>query len=161
MKVALQANPWTRRDLFEAAGHEIVEGAPSTEDEFIDLMRDPKVSECMVGRVSMILGKKNAEMDEGDEQSWKARAVFQGNNIRTKTGADPAVLFREVANAPASFVAARAALASAVLRQLRVSFRDAKQAFLQSVRGKDVTPTWAELPKSWWPDLNAKLIAAE
>ncbi|MGY9074655.1 MAG: C-terminal binding protein [Acidimicrobiales bacterium] len=40
MKVALQANPWTRRDLFEAAGHEIVEGAPTTEDEFIDLMRD-------------------------------------------------------------------------------------------------------------------------
>ena len=53
--------------------------------EFIDLMRDPKVSEAMVGRVFMILGKKNAEMDEGDEQSWKARAVFQGNNIRTKT----------------------------------------------------------------------------
>jgi hypothetical protein len=120
--------------------------------EYSDLMRDNKIDEAMFGRVFMILGKKNAEMDERDEQTWKARAVFQGGNIRTKSGADPADSFREVANAPASIVAARAALATAVLRQLRVSFRDAKQAFLQSVRGKDFTPTWAELPKSWWPD---------
>lgn len=40
MKVALQASPWNRVDLFEAAGFEVVQKPVSTEDEFIDLLRD-------------------------------------------------------------------------------------------------------------------------
>ncbi|MEM7326613.1 MAG: 3-phosphoglycerate dehydrogenase, partial [Actinomycetota bacterium] len=40
MKVALQASPWNRRDLYEEAGFDITEGACTTEDEFIDLLRD-------------------------------------------------------------------------------------------------------------------------
>ena len=116
-----------------------------------DLMRDSKIDEAMFGRVIPILGNKT-EMDDDSQHDWKACAVFQGNNIRTKTGTDLAELFREVANAPASIVATRVALATVVLRKLRVSFRDAKQAFLQSTRGNGFTPTWAELPKSWWPD---------
>ena len=120
--------------------------------ELADLMADRTVNEAMVGRVFCILGKRNAEMTE-EHQSWKARAVFQGNDIRTKSGVDAAQLFQEVANAPASFVASRCTLATAALRRLRVTFRDALQAFLQSrIDGKDRVQTYAELPKSWWPD---------
>lgn len=40
MRVALQASPWNRVDLFEAAGFEVVTGPCRTEDDLIDLMRD-------------------------------------------------------------------------------------------------------------------------
>ncbi|MDA3039781.1 MAG: C-terminal binding protein [Actinomycetota bacterium] len=40
MKVALQASPWNRRDLFEAAGFETIEGPCRTEDDLIDLLRE-------------------------------------------------------------------------------------------------------------------------
>ncbi len=40
MKVALQASPWNRRDLFETAGFDTVEGACRSEDDLIDLLRD-------------------------------------------------------------------------------------------------------------------------
>ena len=40
MKVAVQASPWSRVDMLEAAGFEVVEAPISTEDEFIDLLRD-------------------------------------------------------------------------------------------------------------------------
>ena len=42
----------------------------------------------MIGRIFVILGMKNSEL-EGTarlaETSMKARAMFQGNNVRTKT----------------------------------------------------------------------------
>ncbi len=40
MKIALQANPWGRADLFTEAGFEVTEGLVRTEDEFIDLLKD-------------------------------------------------------------------------------------------------------------------------
>jgi len=40
VKVAVQASPWSRVDLLEAAGFDVVETPISTEDEFIDLLRD-------------------------------------------------------------------------------------------------------------------------
>ena len=40
MKIALQASPYNRADLFEAAGFEVVEGVCRTEDELIGLLRD-------------------------------------------------------------------------------------------------------------------------
>ena len=40
MKVALQASPYNRVDLFEAAGFDVVERRVANTDEFIDLMRD-------------------------------------------------------------------------------------------------------------------------
>lgn len=39
MDIALQASPWNRRDLFEAAGFSVTEGPCQTEDELIDLLR--------------------------------------------------------------------------------------------------------------------------
>ena len=40
MEVALQASPYNRKDLFEAAGFEVTEGVCRTEDELIDLLKD-------------------------------------------------------------------------------------------------------------------------
>ena len=40
---------------------------------------------AIVGRVFIILGCKNSEMPE-EEWRYRARAVFQGNNIQTRTG---------------------------------------------------------------------------
>ena len=116
--------------------------------ELDDLWKNLSVKEAMVGRVFCILGKRIAELTEA-LPTWKARAVFQGNNIRTKSGADAAQLFQEVANAPASFVAARCTLAAAALKGLSVTFRDALQAFLQSrIDGKGRVKIYAELPRS-------------
>lgn len=48
MKVALQASPWNRVDLFEAAGFEVVQEPVKTEDELIDLLRDADGAEIGV-----------------------------------------------------------------------------------------------------------------
>lgn len=40
MKIALQASPWSRADLFKEVGFEVVEGLVKTEDELIDLLKD-------------------------------------------------------------------------------------------------------------------------
>ena len=85
----------------------------------------------MCGRVFGILGNKNDECPI-EEQLLKYRAVFQGSNIRTKTGISAIDLFEEVSNAPASLTAIRCALAAAVLRGLTVTVRDALQAYLQA-----------------------------
>ena len=57
-----------------------------------DLLRDKQISEAMLGRAFTILGIKGEEL--GDElKAWKARIVFQGSNVRTKTGTSAADLF--------------------------------------------------------------------
>ena len=125
----------------------------STVTEFRDLMRDHTQKEIMCGRVFGILGNKHDECDE-DEHEMKFRAVFQGSNIRTKTGVSAIDLLEGVSSAPASFTAIRCGLAAAVLRKLIVSsIRDALQACLQArINTPDRIPTWVELPEDWWPD---------
>lgn len=48
MKVALQASPWNRVDLFEAAGFEVVQEPCRTEDDLIDLLSDADGAEVGV-----------------------------------------------------------------------------------------------------------------
>jgi D-3-phosphoglycerate dehydrogenase / 2-oxoglutarate reductase len=48
MKVALQASPWNRVDLFEAAGFDVVQGPCKTEDDLIDLLTDADGAEVGV-----------------------------------------------------------------------------------------------------------------
>ena len=79
--------------------------------------------------------------------------MFQGSNIRTKTGISAIELFEEVSNAPASFTGIRCGLAAAVLKKLRVSIRDALQAYLQArINQPGRIETWVELPQEYWPD---------
>ena len=114
-------------------------------------MRDTSSADVLVGRVFGILGAKNAEMTE-EPPEYKFRSVFQGNNVHTKSGVSACDLYTEIANAPASFTAARCALAAAALTGKVASFRDALQAFLQArIDTADRVQTWVELPKEWWP----------
>ena len=117
-----------------------------------DLLRTPNVNEAMLGRVFQILGVKGEELGP-DEQTWKARIVFQGSNIRTKSGNDAHDLFDDISNTPASFAAARAGIAVGVLRGFRGTLRDAESAYLQALMDTPArTPTFVELPREWWPD---------
>ena len=82
----------------------------------------------------------------------KFRAVFQGSNVRTKTGTAAVNLYEEVSNNPASFVAIRCALALAILTKLSASVCDALQAYLQApIHDGRRIETWVELPQGWWP----------
>ena len=106
----------------------------------------------MFGRVFYILDIKNEKLGD-DQKVWKARCVFQGSNVRTKTGTSAADLFEETSNAPASFAATRAVLGVAAMRDFNASLRDADTAYLQAVIDSPTrTPTFVELPKEWWPD---------
>jgi hypothetical protein len=123
----------------------------STVMEHSALMRDRSPKDVMVGRVFGILGIKNSELDLKD-QEFKCRAVYDGGNVHTRSGVDARELYEEIANAPASFTAARCAIAAAVLTKKSVSVRDALQAFLQArIDSPGRVQTWVELPKEWWP----------
>ena len=80
-----------------------------------DILHNPDLPEAMFGRVFSILCIKNDELGD-DQKLWKVRCVFEGSNVRTKTGTLAADLFEETSNAPASFAAARAAVGVGVLR---------------------------------------------
>ena len=69
-----------------------------------DLLNHKDIPEAMLGRVFSILGVKNEELGKA-VKAWKARCVFQGSNVRTKTGTSAADLFDETSNAPTSFAA--------------------------------------------------------
>ena len=47
---------------------------------------------------------------------FKCRGVFQGNNVRVKSGRPPHEVFDEISNSPASLVAVRCAMAVAMLK---------------------------------------------
>ena len=118
----------------------------------IDILRNPKIPEAMFGCVFFILGIKNEELGD-DQKVWKARCVFQGSNVRTKTGTSATDLFEETSNAPASFAATRAALGVAAMKCFNASLRDAETAYLQAVIDSPTrTPTFVELPRDWLPD---------
>ena len=117
------------------------------------LLKDPKYPEAMIGRVFGIMGVRSDEVKKSlEDLDMKFRVVFQGSNVRTKTGTSAIDLYDEVSNAPASFTASRVVLGCAAVSHMRVSFRDALQAFLQA---KISTPgrvsTWIELPREWLP----------
>ena len=90
--------------------------------EYKDLMRDPEIHEVMLGRVFGILGEKKSE---DSDASYKYRAVFQGSQVRTKSGVDAVDLYQEVSSSPVSFAAVRCLLAVSILLQLQVSVCDA------------------------------------
>ncbi|CAK0809613.1 unnamed protein product [Prorocentrum cordatum] len=120
------------------------DGARKALEKELHGMRSKQVwgtSDAMLARAFAILGIKGEALGKYAQQ-WKARVVFQGSNIRTKSGVSAADLFEEVANAPAPFAAARAALAAAALAGQGVSLIDTLFRI----------PTHVELPREWWPD---------
>ena len=49
-----------------------------------DLLNHKDIPEAMLGCVFSILGVKKEELGEA-VKAWKARCVFHGSNVRTKT----------------------------------------------------------------------------
>ena len=81
------------------------------------------------------MGRKHDELVSTEreiEAILKARAVVQGSNVRTKSGASPFDIYEQVSNAPETFAAARCAIVATILRMLVVTFRDVEQAYLQA-----------------------------
>ena len=73
--------------------------------ELSEWMRDDACSEVLVGRVFVTLGVKFAEMAKS-ERKFRARAVFQGNNLWSRSGRSVYEIFDEVSNSPSSLTAA-------------------------------------------------------
>ena len=96
-----------------------------------DLLKSPNISEAMLGRAFQILGIKGEELPEGHpERVWKARIVFQGSNVHTKTGTPATELYDEIWNAPATFAAARCGLAVGAMKGFASTLRDTEGAYL-------------------------------
>ena len=118
--------------------------------ELSEWMRDDAYSEVLVGRLFVILGVMFAYMAKS-ERKFRARAVYQGNNIWSRSGQSVYEIFDEVSNSPSSLTAARTAMAVDMMRRMRASFRDASEAYLQALI--DVEPgviNLVELPQSGW-----------
>jgi hypothetical protein len=91
--------------------------------------------------------------EDDPERIWKARIVFQGSNVRTKSGTSATELYEEISNAPASFAAARCGMAVAAMKGFGSTLRDAESAYLQALIDTPTrTPTFIEIPEAWWSD---------
>ena len=119
--------------------------------ELSEWMRDDAYSEVLVGRVFVTLGVKFAEMAKS-ERKFRARAVFQVNNMWSRSERSVYEIFDEVSNSPSSLTAARTAMAVGMLRRMRASYRDASTAYLQALIDVELgVINLVELPRSWWP----------
>ena len=117
--------------------------------EWKDVVRDPNFDEAMCGRLFAIMGKKGDELKADSKKvKYKARGVFAGNAVQTKTGTAAHVLYAEVA----TMASARAVMAAAAVRGWDVTVRDADSPYLQSsILGKNRPTCWVRLPRAWWP----------
>jgi hypothetical protein len=111
----------------------------------------------MVGLLFLIMGQKHAELDTGSDIEdpncpFRARAVFQGSNVRTGDGTPAWMLYQEVGATPSSMASTQLALACGALKGSRATTRDARKAYIQSFIDKPGRPrTWLRLPKALWP----------
>ena len=122
---------------------------PETVREWSDVVRDDSFDEALCGRVFVIMGYKGDETTCG---KYKARGVFAGNNVQTKSGTPAAELYQEISSCPATAASARIVSAIAALRGLDVTARDGESAYTQSsIRGPGRPPCWVRLPRTWWP----------
>eukprot|EP00971_Amphidinium_carterae_P081414 1610790-Amphidinium_carterae.1 len=105
-----------------------------------------------IGRVYAIMGEKHSEVSDPSLREYKARIVFQGNNIRMSNDVSASEVFRDVSNTPANMSIARAAIGAGLSVNMGVSLRDVSQAYLQSYISEEGEPdTWVVLPRAWWP----------
>ena len=101
------------------------------------------------------MGQKNSELAgtvPDDQCPYRARAVFQGSNIRTGDGTPPWMLYQEVGATPSSMASAHAAMGVGALKGSKMTTRDAKKAYIQSFIDAPGRPrTWIRLPRFLWP----------
>eukprot|EP00971_Amphidinium_carterae_P340283 6478544-Amphidinium_carterae.1 len=115
-------------------------------------VRAGKFGTAAIGRVYAIMGEKHSEVQDPSLKEYKARIVFQGNNIRMTNDVSASEVFRDVSNTPANMSIARTAIGAGLSTGMEVSLRDVSQAYLQSFIHEEGEPeTWVVLPRSWWP----------
>ena len=83
--------------------------------ELSEWMRDDAYSEMLVGRLFVTLGVMFAELAKS-ERKFRARAVYQVNNIWPRSGRSVYEIFDEVSNSSSSLTAARTAMAVGMMR---------------------------------------------
>ena len=118
--------------------------------ELEDVRREAqrKGTNVRLARMAELLAEKNAERPEGHpDRKFKGRRVLLGNMAKGEKF--EAVVYAEVASAPAALEAARALDAYSGLGDHDASQSDAISAYTQCfLRG---TPTWTSIPKERWP----------
>lgn len=123
---------------------------PAEVREWSEVKADARFADAMMGGLFVLLGEKAAE--DGGQATIKARAVFRGDVISTKSGVAAHLLFQEVASSPAAMQTSRAIMAIAALRGWDLTIKDAEQAFLQSPMDQATrTTTFVRLPRDLWP----------
>ena len=121
--------------------------------EVSEWMKDPYFTEVLVGRAFVIVGAKFSEDSDQSDIKYKARMVYQGNNIWTRSGRTVYEIFDEVSNSPSSLASARAAMAVGLVLRMSHTYRDATDAFLQAKLDADPKIiNLVELPRDMWPD---------
>ena len=83
--------------------------------ELSEWMWDDAYTEVLVGRLFVTLGVKFPELAKS-ERKFRARAVYQVNNIWSRSGRSVYEIFDEVSNSPSSLTAARTAMAVGMMR---------------------------------------------
>eukprot|EP00971_Amphidinium_carterae_P097772 1934644-Amphidinium_carterae.1 len=121
----------------------------STVCELRELYNDRSQEDFLVGQVFPIMGEKFAE-EGATQRQYKARIVFAGDRVRTKSGCNPVDLYTEMSNSPTTLAAARACIGAGLSVGQSVSVRDVSQAYIQCMLDLQVK-TWVELPKCFWP----------
>jgi len=86
--------------------------------EVAEWMRDERYTEVLIGRAFVIVGAKFSEETDQSDMKYKARMVYQGNNIWTRSGKTVYEIFDEVSNSPSSLAAARAAMAIGLVHRM-------------------------------------------
>ena len=120
--------------------------------EWASVCKDDDFDDAMSGRIFVIMGEKGSEMPDAKDKEIKARAVFEGSRIFTKSGRPAAELYQEIASSPSTMVSTRASLAVSALTGGEATLCDAEQAYVQSsIRGPGRPSCWVRLPKAWWP----------
>ena len=104
----------------------------------------------MSGLLFIIMGQKKSELVgkvPEDQCPYRARAVFQGSNIRTGDGTLLRMLYQGVGATPGSMASAHYALGVGALEGSKFSTRDAKKAYIQLFIDAPGCPrTWIRLP---------------
>eukprot|EP00971_Amphidinium_carterae_P240866 4781812-Amphidinium_carterae.3 len=60
------------------------------------------------------MGEKHSEVDDMNLREYKARIVFQGNNIRMSEDVSASEVFKDVSNTPTNMAIAHAAIGAGV-----------------------------------------------
>eukprot|EP00971_Amphidinium_carterae_P343008 6482529-Amphidinium_carterae.8 len=86
------------------------------------------------------MGEKHSEVEDMSLREYKARIVFQGNNIRMSDNVSASEVFKYVSKTPANMSIARTAIGTGLAVGMSATLCDVSQAYLQSYIFKEGKP---------------------